>query len=313
MPAKVEPNLKVHTNIMPSGPDCSDDILWEQSGWHNLCRPHPTSPTPATRRPETYLCCRLTGPEMWGLNALPTMAHAHTRYGYVGMPDLTHWASDLTNSSDCLSFGMPANCTKMRLTEHDGSLAPGWEALLEGIVRVYQPYFDNGTLIGVFIGDELVATKSFTCDTMAAITTRLKELNPKMILYSNEGGCWPCLGTPAGDKIMTAMDWFSWDRYRAYGQEEAAVSRAWAEQNLYPHMTRPDQRLLLVPGLYATDPVHCIKFTTKHNASCPMDRQEDEMVDKLLNFWEWAQNDTRVIGFVRVEHPQVHSGSGHAF
>ena len=47
MPAKVEPNLKVHTNIMPSGPDCSDDILWEQSGWHNLCAPHPTSPTPA--------------------------------------------------------------------------------------------------------------------------------------------------------------------------------------------------------------------------------------------------------------------------
>ena len=89
---------------------------------------------------------------MWGLNALPTMAHAHTRYGYVGMPDLTHWASDLTNSSDCLSFGMPANCTKMRLTEHDGSLAPSWETLLEGIVRVYQPYFDNGTIIGVFIG-----------------------------------------------------------------------------------------------------------------------------------------------------------------
>ena len=78
-------------------------------------------------------------------------------------------------------------------------------------------------------------------------------------------------------------------------------------------MTRPDQRLLLVPGLYATDPVHCIKFTTKHNASCPMDRQEDEMVDKLLNFWEWAQNDTRVIGFVRAAAPSVHSGSGHPF
>ena len=37
VPQHVEPKEKLHTSVMPSGPDCSDDILWEQSGWHNLC------------------------------------------------------------------------------------------------------------------------------------------------------------------------------------------------------------------------------------------------------------------------------------
>jgi hypothetical protein len=153
---------------------------------------------------------------MWGLKALPTMAHAHSRYGYTGMPDLTHWGSDLHNSSDCLAVNMPENCKDMRLTQHNGSLTPGWQTVLEAVVRVYQPYFDNKTLLGIFLGDELVATKSWTCDTMASIATRLKQLNPDVILYSNEGGCWPCLGTSAGDKIMAAMDWFSWDRVSSF-------------------------------------------------------------------------------------------------
>eukprot|EP01052_Picozoa_sp_SAG31_P021552 SAG31_NODE_1673_length_7560_cov_3.528749_4_plen_438_part_00 len=272
--SKTHPNGSAPVSIFPSGPDCTDDILWEQSGWHNL----------------------LTGPEMWGLAALPTMARLHTDYGYRGMPDLTHWSSGWNmNASSCVSLGMPANCSEMRLVLHGGDLAPNWQLLLDAIVAVYQPYIDNKTVVGIFIGDELVATHSWSCNAMAAIATRLKQRNPRILLYSNEGGCWPCLGTAAGAQIVHAMDYFSYDRYRGY-KDEAAVSRAWAEENLYPHM-RPEQKLLLVPGLYATDPVHCIKFSAKSNFSCPLDKQEDELLLKLLDFWAWAKNDTRVIGF----------------
>eukprot|EP01050_Picozoa_sp_SAG11_P008995 SAG11_NODE_821_length_7010_cov_9.308783_5_plen_321_part_00 len=271
---KPHSNGSAPVSIFPSGPDCTDDILWEQSGWHNL----------------------LTGPEMWGLAALPTMLQLHTKYGYHGMPDLTHWGSGWeVNASSCVSFGLPANCSEMRLVAHGGSLTPEWQQLLDAIIAVHQPYFDNHTFVGFFIDDELIATHTWSCEAMAAISTTLKQRNPHILLYSNEGGCWPCLGSTTGDQIMKAMDYFSYDRYRGY-KDEASVSRAWAEANLYPHM-RPNQKLLLVPGLYATDPVHCIRFSAKGNFSCPLDKREDELVLKLLDFWEWAKNDTRVIGF----------------
>lgn len=312
------PNTAAHESLDPFGPACSDDVFFEQRGWHNL----------------------LTGPESWGLNMLPTMAHLCTQYGYRGMPDLSRWAEGL-NATDCPRFGLPANCTtggaRLDLPLQpgpSGALMPEANDTLTRLMQVFEPYFKNQTFVGLFIGDELISSGAWSCQTMAGITGLIKMINPNVLVYTNEGGHWPCGGP--GDKVMSTIDIFSWDAYgnRYCGAAEVVTVRNQAHE-FYPRMY-PHQKIMLVPGLFATDPVHCLKF---HNESCPLDEQEAFIALKLkacvlrlwffliraqlghrtvsvlpacillwrnnshwmrrccYSYWDWALSDLRVIGF----------------
>ena len=63
-------------------------------------------------------------------------------------------------------------------------------------------------------------------------------------------------------------------------------------RHMYPKM-HPHQRALFVPGVFADDPAHC----AAKNFSCPLDKQAVQVVDKLNGFFDWAKNDSRVLGF----------------
>ena len=63
-------------------------------------------------------------------------------------------------------------------------------------------------------------------------------------------------------------------------------------RHVYPKL-HPHQQVLFVPGVFASDPVHC----AARNGSCPLDKQAEQVVIKLDGYLQWAKNDTKVAGF----------------
>ena len=61
---------------------------------------------------------------------------------------------------------------------------------------------------------------------------------------------------------------------------------------MYPKL-HPHQGVILVPGIFASDPAHC----KKGNVSCPLDAQAEQIVIKLEGFFKWAKLDPNIHGF----------------
>ena len=61
---------------------------------------------------------------------------------------------------------------------------------------------------------------------------------------------------------------------------------------IFPKLA-PHQGVLFVPGIFASDPLHC----AAGNVSCPLDAQAEQIVLKLDGFFEWAKAEPRVAGF----------------
>ena len=101
------------------------------------------------------------------------------------------------------------------------------------------------------------------------------------------------------------------------GASEVAQAKSIAEKNIFPQMA-PHQKLLLVPGVYGNTPKSCERAGGS-GASCSIEAQEVQVVDKLDGFFEcvcsllharalchaltllpehrWAKTDGRVAGF----------------
>ena len=77
---------------------------------------------------------------------------------------------------------------------------PNWEANLAEIISAVKPFVDNGTITGVFLGDELVDQGVYV-DNVTMVANRLRAgLGPNVTLSINICGrnctLWPggCLG-----------------------------------------------------------------------------------------------------------------------
>ena len=96
----------------------------------------------------------------------------------------------------------------------------------------------------------------------------------------------------AAGGIPAALDLISVDMYSSDGQTEVANAKKYYESEIYPYML-PNQSVMLVPGVFASDPVHC----ADSNVSCPLAAQAEQIVVKLDRYFEWAKEDARVRGF----------------
>jgi hypothetical protein len=56
----------------------------------------------------------------------------------------------------------------------------------------------------------------------------------------------------------------------------------------------PGQRVLLVPGLFASDPLHCLLHD---NVTCPLDKQEEQVLAKIQGYIAWMKADVMIAGF----------------
>ena len=65
------------------------------------------------------------------------------------------------------------------------------------------------------------------------------------------------------------------------------LSRQWeyVHDVIIPRL-HPGQRVLLVPGLFASDPVHCLLHD---NVTCPLDQQEAQVLTKLQGYIAWMK------------------------
>eukprot|EP00947_MAST-08B_sp_MAST-8B-sp1_P001129 g1129.t1 len=116
------------------------------------------------------------------------------------------------------------------------------------------------------------------------------QLGPSAIIYTNE-----CSEIQQWPEIPAALNFISLDYYDEHntnGTAEVDKDRAFYEKFVYPKL-KPHQGVMLVPGIFASDPVHC----KAGNQSCPLDAQAAQIVKKLDGMLEWAKNDDKVVGF----------------
>ena len=175
---------------------------------------------------------------------------------------------------------------------HHG-LHKGWsEAIDAFVVNTLTPGLHNGTFIGVFLGDEICCS-GVPLSNLTSVLAKLRSslAGQKCVLYTNE--CTPPIDR--WDKIPHDLDLISvdfYDQHNTNGTAEVEQNRKYLLQKLYPKL-HPHQGVILVPGIFASDPVHC----REGNVSCPLDAQAEQIVIKLEGFFEWAKMDPKIHGF----------------
>jgi hypothetical protein len=196
-------------------------------------------------------------------------------------------------------------------------LLPGWETRLEAWHQHLKPSLDNGTIAGIFIGDEICCHLSVSCwdSLLNPLAEKLRALlGPDKILYTNECGdaiagrncsCDPrssptCGGCDAGHPgqppithISPALSHISVDLYAGYGPDsahfngsaEVAALRPFVEREIYPRMG-PGQLFIAVPGTFACSDLHWAGLAES-------DRQ---VATKMEEYFAWAKADPRIAG-----------------
>jgi hypothetical protein len=143
------------------------------------------------------------------------------------------------------------------------TLDPNWRAQWEGTVPVARELLSNGTLLGFFLGDELV-DKCVRFDWIALMASTVKGEFPHAITWLNEGVPMltrpkSCAAAPGGKYVVSRdVSWFSVDLYHPLahiapqpGWVEAQVQPLY-QQYVYPLLNFSHQRAAFVPGSFSS-------------------------------------------------------------
>ena len=202
----------------------------------------------------------------------------------------------------------PAIYVRQHASVGGSVLAHKWEQSLEAWVEHLAPALRNGTLRGIFVGDEICChVTSCWHSVLYPITAKLRLLlsgfGKDMIVYTNEcgssiAGGGSAHGHPIGpplDAIAPGLTHISIDIYAGYepatprslnGTREAVLTRTFVERYVYPKM-QPGQLLMLVPGTFACSNLSFVSLA-----------QSDTSVStKLEAYLSWALEDHRIAGF----------------
>eukprot|EP01052_Picozoa_sp_SAG31_P043601 SAG31_NODE_7316_length_1721_cov_2.074599_2_plen_323_part_01 len=188
------------------------------------------------------------------------------------------------------------NCTHHNQT--NGGLKTDWRELWAGASQHYAPMIANGSAVGFMLGDEIVSS-GCTCEAVALMAQAVRDDFPDVPIYYNENV--PTVQEPYFT-LPPALSWFSFDYYHYDGNDTGAHVKAvrdMYEKHVYPKML-PHQKLLLVPGAFAM-PVgsknpDCTWKPNCRKTPCDLACYDEMGADDAAHYWQWAQNDTRVIG-----------------
>lgn len=170
------------------------------------------------------------------------------------------------------------------------SLYPDWEEETDKFVALISPGVSNGTFAGVFTGDEICCSGTPLSNLTSVANVLRKKLPASAVIYTNE-----CEEMQTWSEIPEALNYVSidfYDEHNTNGSAEVAKNKQFYNEYIFPKL-KPHQGVLLVPGIFASDPVHC----KASNVSCPLDLQSEQIVIKLKEMFEWAQSDSRIYGF----------------
>ena len=173
-----------------------------------------------------------------------------------------------------------------------GSLPTDWELQLHAFEETLAPLVRNGTVVGIFLGDEKLCGGVPLSNYTAVLAHLRSAFGRSVMLYGNE-----CTH-PSGLVVPAELDLYSFDVYNAQndnGTSEVAMARSIAEKTIFP-LLAPHQKLLLVPGVYGNTPTTCVK-AGRSAATCSLDAQATQVVAKLEGFFSWAKGEERIAGF----------------
>ena len=174
---------------------------------------------------------------------------------------------------------------------HPG-LPVDWGRQLRAFEETLAPLVRNGTVAGIFIGDEKLCGGVPLSNYTAVLAHLRAAFGRSVLLYGNE-----CTH-PSGLVVPAELDLYSFDLYNAQndnGASEVEMVRSVAEKTIFP-LLAPHQKLLLVPGVYGNMPATCVKAGGSA-AVCSLDAQATQVVAKLEGFFAWAKTERRIAGF----------------
>eukprot|EP00039_Didymoeca_costata_P017189 m.316582 g.316582 ORF g.316582 m.316582 type:complete len:292 (-) comp16504_c0_seq12:223-1098(-) len=170
------------------------------------------------------------------------------------------------------------------------TLFSGWKDATLQFAQLIAPGIKNGTFIGVFLGDEICCSGT-PLSNLTSVADLLRQTLPtNAILYTNE-----CSEMEKWPSVPSSLDYISIDFYdekNTNGSAEVAKNKDFYNNVIFPKL-QPHQGVLLVPGIFASDPVHC----EANGVKCPLGPQADQVVIKLKEMFSWAQEETRIAGF----------------
>ena len=182
--------------------------------------------------------------------------------------------------------------------EPKNSLYPDWEAATDAFVDVLKPKIEDGTALGVFMGDEICCSGTPYAN-LSSVAGRLRQgLGPAAWIYTNECSemaSWPSIGVNGTGGVPFGLDAISVDFYdekNTNGTAEVDKNKKFYREVIFPRL-HPHQQALFVPGIFASDPTHCADT----GVSCPLDAQAKQIVTKLDGFFQWAKDEARIVGF----------------
>ena len=133
-------------------------------------------------------------------------------------------------------------------------LYPRWKANLNAFIAPALPLLRNGTLQGIFVGDEIYCSNIAFSNYSAVLTELRRLVGPHAVIWANECGHpsgWPIAMWP---KAPPELDWLSIDQYDVlHGAEEVTMAQKYWSMDAVKSKLWPHQRLLAVPGTFACD------------------------------------------------------------
>ena len=151
------------------------------------------------------------------------VANMHER----GLP--TFWGdSCFPGATNCSGRGGPVQGpTGCLVNGGCWELAEDWQAAVDAEALKLEPLIANGTVVGIFVGDEMVCNGLPFANFTALVTRIRAAVGPDTKLWANE-----CCGTVAGAKggagewlhVPPELDYVSYD---CYSVPESAKGYAW--------------------------------------------------------------------------------------
>ncbi len=164
---------------------------------------------------------------------------------------------------------------------------PNWPADWQSLVTWVEPLVKSGSVLGLFLGDELLE-QGLNAAQIATAADAIRATFPRgsAVIYYNEGH----RKIDASLKIPSSIDWFSVDFYHFDGPQADFVSsqvKPLYDRFIFPKLA-PGQQVALVPGA----------FSSAKNPSCSAACYDRMNSMDVAHYDAWAQVDGRIVAIL---------------
>jgi hypothetical protein len=191
-------------------------------------------------------------------------------------------------------------------------LIPGWRQTLQNLAPLYGEMLRNGTIVGFFLGDELM-WNGFAYRDLVQWSNELRKMFPSAFLWENEaypsyscdpakplptkcvayGPCCSIYGEPTLPLLgippalnATSVDIYAWTPKANKDLVHGRIKSYYAAY-LKPRL-HPTQTLFVVPGA----------DSSTHNSECDLACYDAECARNAFEFLAWMQSDATIGGCI---------------